>query len=137
MVIMAITTSQSQDLAWKVLPIPNTIEVHQEIENCPAGWQKFIPQTKHILTTVVVFDGHPSDLASLEPESYKVNKKAKTETTQFSFNPNTNRLIWLSCRYYLTSVQTCISLPPETRELRVHYDDRVPNNSKITKVEYR
>jgi hypothetical protein len=87
---------------------PESIKTEQKlVGSAPLDWANDIDHQRiHLQDGIMVFDGQPSELASLVPEVQK-NK------TYWTFNKAKDRPIYLTCDYIGTAVRIIRPLPKE------------------------
>ncbi len=122
---------------WIEISIPWTIQVNQEIVSPPKGWQTRISEKKFALADVAIYDGKPDQLATLEPDKDKIDKQTKIGESYYRLAPTTIEGNWIACSYDATNIQLCIQIPIIAQEARITYSNKIPNNTKIMKIEYR
>ena len=117
--------SHAQSLAgFNRLPVPAALKVAQRLEGAPPrGWTALKdPQLASQLDSVQIYDGHPSELATLVPDSERGMKKDQLGVYDVWTVDGTQRATWLVAGYTSTNITLGYELPRPTKEVRVYYN---------------
>ncbi|WP_446728889.1 STY0301 family protein [Pseudoduganella sp. OTU4001] len=79
----------------------------------------------HRLHRVEIFDGHPSEQASLVPDESTGNGSARAV---WKFEPFSGRRIWVVCAYRGTSKTVLLEMPASTRRCEVRFRRHRPQS---------
>jgi len=133
--------------AWTQIQLPQTMEMKQEIENCPEAWEVHdslndnLParykRSAHTLENVGVYDGHPRMMVSLQEDSEKIDKAKKLGVYYYNLAPVSKDGTWIKCTYYSTRLSLCQRVPREATEIRITMELLSKNSAVVRKVEYR
>ncbi len=97
---------------------PDQVSVQQQAQP-PAGWSVSYSGAGALLSAVTIFDGPPSNRASLK---YDARRQTRRELTLTWTLRNSPRNHYLQCSYEQTTAQLSMALPPGTRECQVVFD---------------
>ncbi len=83
-------------------------------------WQSMIYMGKgeSRLESVMLFDGHPSELASLMPDQSKDSHAESISTWRIQAS-DAKRGVWIACTYSNTNAIFTMQLPPRLRQCRM------------------
>lgn len=111
---------------------PMEIEVKQKVTKRYSGWTVDYERTAHQLSSVVFFDGPPSELVSLHP-SEEPNQEGR-DYSLWRFEPG--RKLWMACYYAATTALLAKRLPSDVAECRVAYSPNVTleGNPRVTAI---
>lgn len=114
---------------------PPSITTRQELTSVPAGWKPMLDDASHDLAGITFYDGPPAEKASLVYD--RIERGKGVETAIWTFAPQKDRPIWVTCSYAGTAVQLARSLPSQTTTCTVVYDSKehiagLPAIKKIT-----
>jgi hypothetical protein len=104
------------------LELPKTPLVMQQIKSVHPGWTMSLDDANHVLKNITVYDGNPSELASLIPD--KANRNRKEIYSVWYINSEQKMYTWIKCEFSGTSVTLSQPVPLGTKEIRVYY---IPN----------
>jgi hypothetical protein len=108
---------------FKQLTLPELPNVTQRLEApAPTGWKPLNdPQLAPQLSQVTVYDGHPSELASLVPDNVARFQRDKFGVYARWAIKTTRRSTWIVTSYTSTNIALAYELPREVKEIRVYY----------------
>ena len=81
--------------------------------------------------SIMVFDGHPSELVSLQPDQSKQTTGELTSTWHFDA-PTPGRGFWLACTYSNSSGIFALPLAPNSRQCRM--TQRVTSSGRVAEM---
>jgi len=89
------------------------------------------------LAGITFYDGPPSEQASLVYDQIKHGKSQ--DVASWTFSPQKDRPIWLTCSYAGTVVELSRSLPPQIKTCTVTYDpqEHIAGLPAIKKIDCR
>lgn len=136
---LSLTLVHAQQSDWKILKVPPSIAVRQDISAVPEGWEPGMSASKHILTSITVFDGRPEAMAALVYSSQREQKSKKRLILGWRLAPSSKDGIWIQCGYASTSITLSAPLPKNATELRVIYNTevKIAGLQEIINIEYR
>ena len=102
---------------------PDTLTVQQRAE-APNGWDVSYAEQAPRLSGVAIFDGPPSNRASLKYNLRNHSAKEVQVRWNLIYSPRSH---YLQCSYARTTAHTSIALPAGTRMCEVIYDRNVSN----------
>lgn len=76
---------------------PRTIITTEAAFSVPPGWEAVTWQKPHALENAEVYDGHPSELASLVPDAG--SDRGTTHLAIWNLAADRERDSWIGCRY--------------------------------------
>jgi hypothetical protein len=131
--------TSAEDAGWKILKIPSSIEVNQDIRTVPEGWLPTKEEGRHVVAGITIFDGRPEEMASLVYDREVRQRSKHRMILSWRLFPNTKNGIWLRCSYSSTNISLSAPLSPKAKELRVVYDTDVHIDGlpQIVQIEYR
>ncbi|MGA9723524.1 MAG: STY0301 family protein [Candidatus Binatus sp.] len=101
---------------------PATISVEQKASAPAADWTITYSGFQTAVAGVTIFDGPPSQQASLVPDNEKTIGDAVTQTWRLV---KSDRGYWLQCEYANTTVQIYRRLPADVSRCDVTYERNV------------
>lgn len=101
---------------------PTAIDTRQQASSPPAEWTVSREDGASHLAGITIYDGRPSEQASLVYDDRIAGKG--TWTAVWSFPSGATRPIYLACSYEGTKLILSRRLPASTRECRVVYRSR-------------
>jgi len=107
--------------AGAVGPCPTTIETKQVATASLEGWTVIALPLKHVLNTVVVFDGPPAEQVSLKYD--EMLERGGTEVLVWGLTPGVQ--YWIQCGYFGTSVALAKPLALTVKRCEVSYSGNV------------
>ena len=133
------TNIYGEDVNWKILEVPSSIEVNQEVSTVPEGWQPSKEESKHILAGITIFDGRPKEIVSLVYDSEVKQQSKHRMILGWKLFPNTKDGIWIRCSYSSTNMGLSAPVPTKAKEIRVVYDTNIHIDGlpQIVQIEYR
>jgi hypothetical protein len=122
---------------FKLLELPQSPKVTQQIESSHPGWAIASEDTKHILKDITVYDGNPIELASLIPDKSIRNKK-EMYSVWFIAKESKHR-VWIKCEFSGTTITLSQALPSDTKVIRIYYNRQImiEGNYRIEKILYK
>ncbi|MEO7936542.1 MAG: STY0301 family protein [Dokdonella sp.] len=110
------STAQSAPLA---IECPSSIAPTATVTNAPPGWSVVSGEASSPFDSLAIFDGNPSELASLVPDrdlpDTKVGARGEAE---WDFEGGA-RNIWVGCSYSRTTVSLAQAIPDGSVKCRV------------------
>lgn len=97
------------------LNCPQYIETKQSMVGKAEGFQASDSESKSIVESISVYDGHPKENTSLVPTNDK---------PEWHFNEKKERPIWMSCHYYFTRVTLVKELPKNVKKCSLKRSDK-------------
>ncbi len=101
---------------------PATIAVEQKVSAPDADWTVAYSGYQTAVAGVTIFDGPPSQQASLVPDNEKTTKEAVIQTWRLA---KSDRGYWLRCNYANTTAQIYRRLPANVTRCNVTYERNV------------
>lgn len=137
--VLSCTLANAKQQDWKILKVPPSITVKQDIDAVPEGWEPGISAAKHILASITVFDGRPEEMAALVYSSQTEQKSKKRLILGWQLAPISKDGIWIQCGYASTGITLSAPLPKNAAELRVMYSTevKIAGLQEIIQIEYR
>lgn len=96
---------------------PKEINALENIQTSPEGWETLKGIKNNFLSNITFYSGHPSQQASLTPNS--INSKKAT----WSFSPNDT--IYIVCQYNKSGLELTQQLRRKTKHCIVQFDPSV------------
>ena len=106
--------------AADAISCPPTVSVRQDLASSIAGWTPLEDDTPHSLAGITFYDGPPAEKASLVYD--RITHGKREQVASWSFAPQRERPIWMTCNYAGTSLQLGRSLPSNITGCSVTYD---------------
>jgi len=107
--------------AWGEIACPDTLPVNQRAE-VPDGWNVNYSEQAPRLSGVTIFDGPPSNRASIKHNLRVQAGKEMQLRWNLIYSPRSH---YLQCNYERTTAQISTPLPPGVRICDVFYDRNV------------
>jgi hypothetical protein len=104
--------------------IPETIMVEQCLEQPVANWEAGKINAPHILQRLSIYDGHPSNKASLIPDQTKTNEQGQ-QVAIWQLTNNKEDQYWITCSYTGTSVEYIRPIPSTASVCEVTYNSQI------------
>ena len=98
---------------------PKSIETKQDVAAPQKPWESLGGSSSHELEGVIVYDGHPSRMASLVPDN-EVTRAGKPVAV-WTFTQTATKRIWLQCTYRGTSATLARQLDASLKSCEVTY----------------
>ncbi|WP_189044122.1 STY0301 family protein [Aliidongia dinghuensis] len=107
----------------ELISCPDQLAVEERVVQMPDGWQSFQNQAEHPLAGVSLFEGLPSEQATLVPDSSRKQGKRIITSRITSWNlPTSREGYWLACLYGGTGMVVARKLPDGVKSCRVESD---------------
>ena len=97
---------------------PTELRTRQELDQPAGSWERRTSGGRHILQTVIFYEGHPSKMASLV---YDDGRKEKGKEVLVWHLPKETEH-WIECSYSFTTVALARPLPAGTGVCEVAYE---------------
>ena len=135
--ISAISLFAQSPAGFKEIELPKPPQISQQIKSNHDGWTVLNEQATYDLQGITVYDGHPSEQASLVPDRTIKNKNNLYSI--WTFDLSSNRNIWIKCGFSRTTITLSKALPSGIKELRIYYkvNIKIDGYFQIRKVLYR
>jgi hypothetical protein len=108
--------------AKDLVQCPAQLQVRQQIGAPVPGWSAAVDKLPNLLAGLTFFDGKPEDNASLAPD--KQTRQNGKDVAVWNFGADTNRPVYVACRYAWTTVTLQRELPKEVRSCTITYNPR-------------
>ncbi len=115
-------TIAAPQIACAQATCPATISVEQKASAPAADWTVAYSGYQTAAAGVTIFDGPPSQQASLVPDNEKTNEDAVVQTWRLA---RSDRGYWLQCEYANTTAQIYRRLPASVTRCDVTYERNV------------
>jgi hypothetical protein len=116
--LLAALAAAHASLARAEVSCPDQLSVQQRAE-APQGWSVNYAETSPRLAGVALFDGPPSNRASVKFDQRKQTDRELTLVWKLRDSPRSH---YLQCSYERTTATIATALPPGVRECEVVFD---------------
>lgn len=101
----------SADDRSEFVKCPESPAVEESFRDVEPGWEALRDEGKRgvHLTSISIYDGHPSGMATLVPNTAET--KNKKRTSRWNLVPNSESGYWLSCNYSNTLLMVARRIP--------------------------
>lgn len=123
--------------AFDTLEIPGPVFVDQQIISMPQGWLAGMDTSIHRLTYMTIYEGRPSEKASLVPG--KLIPSKSNECAVWTFDPKSAGGVWIECAFSGTDAKLFKAMPAGTKEIRIYYSKsvKIEGYPEVKKVLFR
>lgn len=126
--LVAACTHASEPVGLVKCPESPTVE--ESFRDVDAGWEVVRDEGKRgvHLTSISVYDGHPSGMATLVPNA--ASEKNKKRISRWNLTPNTGAGYWVACNYSNTLLMVAKRVPSSASTCEVS-ETLLPNGRSI------
>lgn len=123
--------------AGEELMCPPTIAISQKATTPPPGWDVSNQAMRIEVSGVTVYDGPPTELASLRPREEETADNKFVATWKFHKKGNSGQGYWIECDYTHTNVVLSKRVPDSVGKCSAYFDkeSKVENNYVFERME--
>jgi hypothetical protein len=115
---------------------PEAISTEQKINDSPAGWNAIAGEKEHALMGVTIYDGNPSEMASLVPEE---KKNGEYDLAVWELRKPVKESFWIECSYQDTNIKLAKAIDKKITVCEVTYDPKSSRGGmpSIVKINFK
>ena len=112
----------SAELARAQVICPPTVDVDQKASATDAAWTVSYSGLRTELAGVTIFEGPPSEMASLAPDDTRTMRETVVQTWKL---PQSDKRYWIKCSYENTAAELSREMPAAVTSCKVVFERNV------------